>query len=174
MGRYALCPGVSPRADSNCAFSAPSSRLRLASLALGDNLHCAFSAPILRLRLFCFHISILPYFNLVGLFMRKSPTTNLSKQGTEVTNSHFALKYAKNEGLTQMFDYQENIDLAKQKDNSRVAKAPFLHPESSAFGISYTMFWEPKSATLGVQERCFWKTAQPLPVCKSRQIVNEY
>jgi hypothetical protein len=27
------------------------------------------------------------------------PTTNLSKQGTQVTNSCFALKYAKNEAL---------------------------------------------------------------------------
>ena len=68
------------------------------------------------------------------------PTTNLSKPGTEVTNSCFALKYAKNEGLTQMFDYQENIVLAERKDSSCVAKAPFLHPESTALGIPYTMF----------------------------------
>ena len=31
--------------------------------------------------------------------MRKMPTMNLSKQGTQVTNSCFALKYAKNEAL---------------------------------------------------------------------------
>ena len=30
--------------------------------------------------------------------MRKSPTMNLSKRGKEVTNSHFALKYAKMRG----------------------------------------------------------------------------
>ena len=98
---------------------------------------------------------------------------NLSKQGTEVTNSCFALKYAKNEALAQLFEYQESIILAERKDNSCVAKAPFLHPESSAFGIPYTMFSETKRATLGVQERCSWKTAQPLPVCKSRQTVNK-
>ena len=72
--------------------------------------------------------------------MRKMPTMNLSKQGTEVTNSYFAPKYAKNEALTQVVVYQESIIFAGQKDNSRVAKAPFLHPESSAFGIPYTMF----------------------------------
>jgi hypothetical protein len=72
--------------------------------------------------------------------MRKMPTTNLSKLGTEVTNSCFALKYAKNEGLAQVFDYQKSTVLTEQKDNSCVAKAPFLHPESSAFGIPYTMF----------------------------------
>jgi hypothetical protein len=72
--------------------------------------------------------------------VRKSPTMNLSKQGTEVTNSCFALKYAKNEALTQPLVYQKSIIFTGQKDNSRVAKAPFLHPESSAFGIPYTMF----------------------------------
>jgi hypothetical protein len=41
------------------------------------------------------------------------PTTNLSKRGTEVTNSHFALKYAKNEGLAQPLVYQESIILAE-------------------------------------------------------------
>jgi hypothetical protein len=65
---------------------------------------------------------------------------NLSKRGTEVTNSCFALKYAKNEGLVQSFEYQKNIIFTQRKDNSCVAKAPFLHPESSAFGIPYTMF----------------------------------
>jgi hypothetical protein len=68
------------------------------------------------------------------------PTMNLLKQGTQVTNSCSALKYAKNEGLAQVFEYQESIVFTGQKDNSRVAKAPFLHPESSAFGIPYTMF----------------------------------
>ena len=101
---------------------------------------CAFSAPSLRLRLFCFHISIFQFFNFVGLFMRKSPTMSLSKQGTQVTNSYFALKYAKNDTLAQSFEFQENIVFAGRKDNSCVAKAPFLHPESSAFGIPYTMF----------------------------------
>ena len=68
------------------------------------------------------------------------PTMNLSKQGTQVTNSCFALKYAKNEALAQVVVYQKSIIFAEQKDCSRVAKAPFLHPESSAFGIPYTMF----------------------------------
>jgi hypothetical protein len=72
--------------------------------------------------------------------MRKNPTTNLSKQGTQVTNSCFAPKYAKNEALAQLVVYQNSTVLAEQKDNSCVAKAPFLHPESSAFGIPYTMF----------------------------------
>ena len=112
-------------------------------------------------------------FNLVGLFMRKSPTMNPSKQGTEVTDSCFALKYAENEASVQPFEYQKSTILTKQKDSSCVAKAPFLHPESSAFGIPYTMFWEHKSATLGVQERCLGKTAQPLPVSKSRPTVNK-
>ena len=89
---------------------------------------------------FIFHISIFQSFNLVGLFMRKSPTMNLSKWGTQVTNSYFAPKYAKNEGLAQPFVYQKSIIFTKRKDNSRVAKAPFLHPESSALGIPYTMF----------------------------------
>ena len=122
---------------------------------------------------FCFHIPIFQSFHLAAFFMRKSPTTNLSKWGAEVINSCFAPKYAKNEALAQVVVYQENIVLAGQKDNSRVAKAPFLHPESSALGIPYTMFLETKRATLGVQERCFWKTAQPLPVCKSRRMVNK-
>ena len=68
------------------------------------------------------------------------PTTNLSKRGTEVTNSYFAPKYAKNEGLAQVVVYQENTILTEQKDNSCVAKAPFLHRQSSALGIPYTMF----------------------------------
>ena len=72
--------------------------------------------------------------------MRKSPTMNLSKWGTQVTNSCFAPKYAKNEALAQVAVYQESIIFAGQKDSFRVAKAPFLHPESSAFGIPYTMF----------------------------------
>jgi hypothetical protein len=38
---------------------------------------------------------------------------NLLKQGTEVTNSHFALKYAKNEALAQLVVYQESIILAE-------------------------------------------------------------
>jgi hypothetical protein len=71
---------------------------------------------------------------------RKMPTMNLSRRGTQVSNSCFALKYAKNEGLAQVFVYQESITLAERKDNSCLAKAPFLHPESSAFGIPYTMF----------------------------------
>ena len=71
---------------------------------------------------------------------RKMPTMNLSKQGTLVPNSYFALKYAKNEGLAQIVVYQGSIVLVEQKDSSCVAKAPFLHPESSAFGIPYTMF----------------------------------
>ena len=99
---------------------------------------------------------------------------NLSKRGTQVTNSCFAPKYAKNEGLAQVVGYQKNIILAERKDCSCAAKAPFLHPESSALGTPYTMFLEPKSATLGVQERCFWKTAQLLPVCRSRQTVNKH
>ena len=102
------------------------------------------------------------------------PTMNLSKQGTEVTNSCFAPKYAKKEALAQVVVYQKGITFTERKDNSCVVKAPFLHPESSAFGIPYTMFLETKRATLGVQERCFWKTAQLLPVCKSCRIVNEY
>jgi hypothetical protein len=68
------------------------------------------------------------------------PTMNLSKQGTEVTNSCFAPKYAKNEGLAQVTVYQKSIIFTERKDNSCVAKAPFLHPESSALGIPYTMF----------------------------------
>ena len=72
--------------------------------------------------------------------MRKSPTTNLSKRGTEVTNSCFAPKYAKNEALAQLVVYQESIVLVKRKGNSCVAKAPFLHSKNSAFGIPYTMF----------------------------------
>ena len=68
------------------------------------------------------------------------PTTNLSKRGTEVTNSCFALKYAKNEGLAQPLVYQKSIIFTRQKDNSCVAKAPFLHSKNSAFGIPYTMF----------------------------------
>ena len=71
---------------------------------------------------------------------RKMPTMNLSRRGTLVTNSYFALKYAKNEGLAQIVVYQGSIVLVEQKDNSCIAKAPFLHPESSAFGIPYTMF----------------------------------
>jgi hypothetical protein len=65
---------------------------------------------------------------------------NPSKRGTQVTNSHFAPKYAKKEALAQVVVYQESTVLVEQKDNSRIAKAPFLHPESSAFGIPYTMF----------------------------------
>jgi hypothetical protein len=65
---------------------------------------------------------------------------NLSKWGTQVTNSCFAPKYAKNEALAQVVEYQESTVLAEQKDNSCVAKAPFLHRKSSAFGIPYTMF----------------------------------
>ena len=99
---------------------------------------------------------------------------NLARRGTQVTNSYFALKYAKNEGLVQVVVYQESIILAERKDNSCVAKAPFLHRKSSAFGIPYTMFLETKNGTLGVQERCFWKTAQLLLVCKSRRIVKEH
>ena len=99
---------------------------------------------------------------------------NLSKWGTQVTNSCFAPKYAKNEALAQVFGYQKSIIFAGQKDSFRVAKAPFLHPESSAFGIPYTMFLETKRASLGVQERCFWKTAQLLLLCKSHRIVKEY
>ena len=101
------------------------------------------------------------------------PTMNLSKQGTEVTNSCFAPKYAKNEALAQVFVYQKSITFAKRKDSSCVAKAPFLYPESSAFGIPYTMFLETKNGTLAVQKRHFWKTAQLIPVCKSRQTVNK-
>ena len=52
-------------------------------------------------------------FNFAGLFVRKMPTTNLSKQGTEVTNSCFALKYAKNEALTQLIVYQESTVLVE-------------------------------------------------------------
>ena len=70
----------------------------------------------------------------------KMPTMNLSRRGTQVSNSCFALKYAKNEALVQVVVYQESIVLVEQKDNSCIAKAPFLHPESSAFGIPYTMF----------------------------------
>ena len=72
--------------------------------------------------------------------MRKMPTMNLSKQGTEVTNSCFAPKYAKNEALAQLVVYQKSTILAEQKDNSCAAKAPFLHRKSSALGIPYTMF----------------------------------
>ena len=68
------------------------------------------------------------------------PTMNLSKWGTQVTNSCFAPKYAKNKALAQLFVYQESIVLTERKDNSCVAKAPFLHPKSSALGIPYTMF----------------------------------
>jgi hypothetical protein len=65
---------------------------------------------------------------------------NLSKQGTQVTNSYFAPKYAKNEALAQLIVYQESIVIAEWKDCSCVAKAPFLHSKNSAFGIPYTMF----------------------------------
>jgi hypothetical protein len=43
----------------------------------------------------------------------KIPTTNLSKQGTQVTNSCFAPKYAKNEALAQLIVYQESIVIAE-------------------------------------------------------------
>ena len=79
-------------------------------------------------------------FNFVGLFMRKSPTTNLSKRGTQVTNSCFAPKYAKNEASAQPFVYQKSTIFSGLKDSFRVAKAPFLHSKNSAFGIPYTMF----------------------------------
>ena len=98
---------------------------------------------------------------------------NLSKWGTEVTNSYFALKYAKNEVLAQLIVCQESIVLVEQKDNSRVAKAPLLYPKSSAFGIPYTMFLEPKRTAFVMQNQSFWKTAQLLLVCKNRQIVNK-
>ena len=99
---------------------------------------------------------------------------NLSKQGTEVTNSCFALTYAKNEALVQVVVYQKSMIFTERKDCSCVAKAPFLHPKNSAFGIPYTMFLETKNGTLGVQERCFWKTAQLLSLCRIGRIVKEY
>ena len=83
---------------------------------------------------------MLQSFHFAAFFVRKSPTTNLSKLGTEVTNSCFAPKYAKNEALAQPFEYQKSTIFTGRKDYSRVAKAPFLHPESSALGIPYTMF----------------------------------
>ena len=83
---------------------------------------------------------MLQSFHFAAFPARKSPTTNLSKQVTKVTNSCFALKYAKNEELAQLFEYQKSTIFTEQKDNSRVAKAPFLHHESSALGIPYTMF----------------------------------
>ena len=95
-------------------------------------------------------------FNLVGFLVRKSPTMNLSKRGTEVTNSHFAPKYAENEGLAQLVVYQKSIIFAKRKDSSCVAKAPFLHPESSALvyhilcsGSTRAPLWECKSGAFG-------------------------
>jgi hypothetical protein len=45
--------------------------------------------------------------------MRKMPTTNLSKRGMQVTNSYFALKYAKNEALGQPLVYQKSTVLAR-------------------------------------------------------------
>jgi hypothetical protein len=84
--------------------------------------------------------SILQFFHFAAFSVRKSPTTNLSKLGTEVTNSCFAPKYAKNKALGQPLVYQKSTVRAEQKDNSCVAKAPFLHRKSSAFGIPYTMF----------------------------------